>query len=222
MLYLFSIHNRSLTGFSGNRTNTALPFTVADSVFIKTFAESNGWRLSRSIIERDWTQGNIFQNLVSLSWPIIVSSSFNILGPVIDMVWVGKLGPASIAGVGIASMTVMAITSARMGLATGTRAIVARFIGAGDRAGANHVAQQAFVISGAYVVIIASLGIFFAEPIMKLFGVEADVVSEGAAYMRIMFIGSIAMSFRMLAEGIMQASGDTVIPMRITMLFSSG
>ena len=40
---------------------------------------------------RDWTQGNIFRNLVSLSWPIIVSNSFNILGPVIDMVWVGKL-----------------------------------------------------------------------------------------------------------------------------------
>lgn len=175
--------------------------------------------MSGNTPERDWTQGSIFRNLVSLSWPIIISSSFNILGPVIDMVWVGKLGAASIAGVGIASMTVMAITSARMGLAMGTRAIVARFIGAGDKAGANHVAQQAFVISGTYVVIIASLGIFFAEPIMKLFGVEADVVSEGAAYMRIMFIGSIAMSFRMLAEGIMQASGDTVIPMRITMLF---
>ncbi|HEY94408.1 MAG TPA: MATE family efflux transporter [Dehalococcoidia bacterium] len=175
--------------------------------------------MSRKTPERDWTQGNIFKNLVSLSWPIIVSSSFNILGPVIDMVWVGKLGAASIAGVGIASMTVMAITSARMGLAMGTRAIVARFIGAGDRAGANHVAQQAFVISGTYVVVIALLGIFFAEPIMKLFGVEADVVSEGAAYMRIMFIGSVAMSFRMLAEGIMQASGDTVIPMRITIMF---
>lgn len=175
--------------------------------------------MKREAVERDWTQGNIFRNLLSLSWPIIVSSSFNILGPVIDMVWVGKLGAASIAGVGIASMAVMAVTSARMGLAMGTRAIIARFIGAGDRDGANHIAQQAFVISGVYVVILASIGVFFSEPIMSLFGVEADVVSEGAAYMRIMFIGSIAMSFRMMAEGIMQASGDTVTPMRITIFF---
>ncbi|MBN2240452.1 MAG: MATE family efflux transporter [Dehalococcoidales bacterium] len=175
--------------------------------------------MSRDRYERDWTQGNIFRNLISLSWPIIVSSSFNILGPVIDMVWVGKLGAASIAGVGIAGMAVMAITSARMGLTMGTRAIVARFIGAGDRDGANHAAQQAFVVSAIYVVIIASMGMFFAEPIMKLFGVEADVVSEGADYMRVMFIGSIAMSFRMMAEGIMQASGDAVIPMRVTIFF---
>ena len=34
--------------------------------------------------------------------------------------------------------------------------------------------------------------------------------------MRILFIGSVAMSFRMLIEGIMQASGDTVSPMKIT------
>ena len=179
--------------------------------------EDNGSRGGR--FDRDWTKGNIFHNLLSLSWPIVLSSSFNILGPVIDMVWVGRLGAASIAGVCIAGMAVMTITSARMGLTMGTRAIIARFVGAGDASGSNHVAQQAFVISGTYVIIMASIGAFFAEPIMLLFGVEPDVVSEGAAYMRIMFIGSVTMSFRMMAEGIMQASGDTVTPMRITVGF---
>jgi len=169
--------------------------------------------------ERDWTKGSIMRNLLLLSWPIIVGNSLNILGPVIDMVWVGKLGAASIAGVGIASIAVMLVTSARMGLTTGTRAIIARFIGAGDAKGSNHIAQQAFVISGSYVVVMASIGIFLAEPILNIFGLEADVVAEGTAYMRIMFIGSIAMSFRMMAEGIMQASGDTVTPMRIIVFF---
>jgi Na+-driven multidrug efflux pump len=169
--------------------------------------------------ERDWTKGNVFRNLLSLSWPIMVSSSFNILGPVIDMIWVGKLGAASIAGVGVASMAVMMVTSARMGLTQGTKAIVARFIGAGDFEEANHVAQQAFVVSGIFVVIMAAIGIFLAEPILIMLGLESDVVAEGAAYMRIMFIGSIAMSFRMMSEGIMHASGDTVTPMRINVAF---
>ncbi|MFC2056092.1 MATE family efflux transporter [Chloroflexota bacterium] len=173
----------------------------------------------RDALERDWTKGNVFRNLVSLSWPLVVGNSLNLLGPVIDMVWVGKLGAAAIAGVGIASMAVMLITSVRMGLTTGTRALVARFIGAYDTDGANHVGQQAVVISSGYVIIVASIGIFLAEPIMRIFGLEADVVTEGAAYMRIMFVGSVAMSFRMMAESIMQASGDTVTPMRITVFF---
>ncbi|MFC2039129.1 MATE family efflux transporter [Chloroflexota bacterium] len=182
--------------------------------------ESGGRRGRReALYDRDWTKGNIFYNLISLSWPIIVGNSLNLLGPVIDMVWVAKLGAAAIAGVGVAGMAVMTITSARMGFAMGTRAMVARFIGAGDFDGANHVAQQAMVISGTYVVIVASIGIFFAEPIMVLMGLEPEVVVQGAAYMRVLFIGSIVMSFRIMAEGVMQASGDTVSPMRIVVFF---
>jgi len=137
------------------------------------------------------------------------------LGPTIDMIWVGKLGAAAIAGVGVSGMIVMLINSARMGLATGTRAMVARFVGAEDARGANHIAQQAIVISSAFSIVIAVIGIFFTEPILILFGLEADVIVEGAAYMRIMFVGSSAMSFRVMTEGIMQSSGDTVTPMRI-------
>ncbi|MFC1900315.1 MATE family efflux transporter [Chloroflexota bacterium] len=181
--------------------------------------QTNGQSRKEDVAIKDWTKGGIFRNLVMLSWPIIVGNSLNILGPVLDMVWVGRLGAASIAGVGVSGMAVMMITSARMGFAVGTRAMVARFIGAGEPEGANHVAQQAFVISGTYVVIMASIGIFLAEPILVLLGLEPEVVAEGAAYMRVMFVGSIAMSFRVMADSIMQASGDTVTPMRIIVVF---
>jgi putative MATE family efflux protein len=103
-----------------------------------------------------------------------------------------------------------------MGLAMGMRAIIARFIGAGDASSANHVARQGFAISGIFSIVMAVIGIFLAEKILILFGLEADVVAEGAAYMRILFAGSVAMSFRMMAEGIMQASGDALSPMKIT------
>jgi len=169
--------------------------------------------------ERDWTKGSIFRNLLTLSWPTMVSNSLNMLGPTIDMIWVGRLGAASIAGVGIAGTVVMLAMGLRVGINTGTRALIARFVGAGDAELANHIAQQAFVISGIYAIVLAVIGVFFSEPILSLFGVEADVVTEGAAYMRILFIGAAAMSFRFMTEGIMQASGDTVTPMKVTILF---
>jgi len=181
--------------------------------------ENDSYPGRRPAFQRDWTKGSIFRNLLSLSWPMVVSATMMMLGPTIDMIWVGKLGAASIAGVGVAGMAVMVVNSARMGLTTGTRAMIARFVGAGDARGANHVAQQAFVISAAFSTFMAVIGIALAEPILHVMGVEADVVSEGAAYMRIMFVGSVAMSFRMMAEGIMQASGDSVTPMRIAIVF---
>ena len=141
------------------------------------------------------------------------------LGPTIDMVWVGRLGAAAIAGVGVSGMAVMLLNSMMMSLNMGARAMIARFIGAGDEPGANHVARQAFIIIGFFAAIIVPVGLFLAEPILRVIGLEADVVAEGAAYMRILFVGAASMSFRMLTEGLMQASGDTRTPMWVNIAF---
>jgi putative MATE family efflux protein len=173
----------------------------------------------RESIERDWTKGSISANLFSLSWPMVVGGTLNMLGPTIDMIWVGRLGEASIAGVGVSGMVVQVINSMTMGLFTGMRAMIARFVGAGDAEGANHIARQAFVLGVAFSLIMAVIGIFLAEPILIMLGVASDVVSEGAAYLRINCIGMVTMTFRMMTEATMQASGDAIRPMRIAIFF---
>jgi putative MATE family efflux protein len=181
--------------------------------------EAEEYDNTQGIFGKDWTKGNIFKNLLSLGWPMAVGSMFMILAPTVDMIWVGKLGAASIAGVGVAQMTIMVVNSVRMGLTTGTRALIARYVGAEDARGANHVAQQSIIVIAVYSLATALIGFLLAEQIMRVMGVEEEVVGEGAAYLRIMFIGTVAMGFRMMSEGIMQASGDSVTPMRITMIF---
>ncbi len=169
-----------------------------------------------SRFEKDWTKGSIFRNLWSLSWPTLISNTTTMLGPTIDMVWVGRLGAASIAGVGVSGIAITVVNSLVMGLFTGTLAMIARFVGAGEEQDANHVAQQAFVIGSALSIFVAIIGIFLAEPILIVLGVETDVVSEGAAYMRIQLVGMVTMSAMAVARSIMQASGDTITPMNIS------
>ena len=142
-----------------------------------------------------------------------VTNTLTMLGPVIDMIWVGRLGTAPMAAVAAGGMTIGLVITAVMGLAIGTRAMIARFIGASDVAGANHVAQQSLVVSLVFAVVMAAVGFFFAESFLRLLGLEAEVVAVGKTYMRIMFLGSGTIAFRMMAEGILQSSGDTVTPM---------
>ncbi|MFC2071753.1 MATE family efflux transporter [Chloroflexota bacterium] len=174
-----------------------------------------------SSLKKDWVKGSIVRNLWLLSWPLIVHESFYMVTHFFDMVWVGRLGATSIAGVGVASMIAMLVEAAIRGLVMGARAMVARFIGAGDSIGANHVARQAFIISAVYGAVVTAIGVIFAEPILKLFGLEADVIAEGVAYMRIMFVGCISMALWLAAYGIIQASGDTVTVMKITVFVRS-
>jgi putative MATE family efflux protein len=169
--------------------------------------------------ERDWTKGSITASFLSLSWPMVVGGILDMIGPTIDMIWVGRLGEASIAGVGISGMAVQMVNSMTMGIFTGMRAMIARYFGAGDIEYANHVARQALVIGIAFSLIIAAIGILFAEQILIILGVTPDVVHEGAAYLRINFVGIVTMTFRMMTEATMQASGDAMRPMRIAIFF---
>ena len=166
--------------------------------------------------DKDWTQGSIAGNLWSLSWPMIITRSLSLLGPTIDMIWIGKLGAASIAGVGVSAMIVMLIGGVRGGLQTGTRAILARSIGAGDPEAANHVANQSFVVSIIFAVVAATIGIFLSQQMLEALGLEAAVLTEGTAYLRIQLIGMVTMSLQMFGQSLMQASGDSKTPMRIS------
>jgi len=167
---------------------------------------------------RDWTQGSITSSLWGLAWPIIISSSLNNLGPVIDAIWVGKLGPAAVAGVGVAGMIVGVVLSLIMGLFMGLGALVARSIGANDKETAVKVAGQGIVVGVFMSIILAIIGAFFSKHFLRMFGLAPDVVAAGAAYLSIQFIGMVTMVFEMLTNSIMQASGDTMNPMRIALI----
>ncbi|MFC2038740.1 MATE family efflux transporter [Chloroflexota bacterium] len=169
-------------------------------------------------LEKDWTKGSIVRNLLSLSWPMMINEGLWAIGFTIDMIWIGKLGPTSIAGAGVAGIIVMIMMTAIFGLSVGTKAMIARFVGGEDTLSANHVAQQSFVITGIITAILAVIGFLFSEHILSLFGLSDEVVAEGTAYLQIQFVGSVPMAFWIMAENIMYATGDGVNPMRITLV----
>ena len=168
---------------------------------------------------RDWTKGSIFRNLLSLAWPVMINSALTSIGPIIDMIWVGKLGSASVAGVGVASMLVTLLDAFKMGLDMGTRAMIARFVGAGDSRGANHVALQGYVVTIGFAAIVGTLGAILAGPILRMMGLTPEVVAQGAPYLRIQFIGILTMGLVRQNEGTMQFSGDTISPMKIALIY---
>jgi len=162
---------------------------------------------------RDWTRGPIVNNLLVLSWPMVLMETLFVVSQVADMVWVGRLGPAAIAGVGIANIVLMLVMSMDFGLIVGVRALVARYVGAGDMGVANHISAQALLLSTAWGLMMMTIGFTLAEPMLASFGLEAAVVAEGRAYMHILFAGWVANDLLVMGLYVIQSSGDTVRPM---------
>jgi putative MATE family efflux protein len=146
---------------------------------------------------------------------MVLMETLFVVSQVADMIWVGRLGPSAIAGVGIANIVIMLVMSMDFGLIVGVRAMVARFVGAGDLPSANHIAAQALLLSATWGALMMTIGISLAEPIMDMFGLEPEVVAAGRAYLRVMFTGWVVMDIMVMALYIIQSSGDAIRPMMI-------
>jgi putative MATE family efflux protein len=168
---------------------------------------------------RDWTKGNIFKNLLSLSWPLIIGNILTSSGNVIDMIWVGKLGSASVAGVAVSYLLVQLLDAFKMGLDMGTRAMIAHFVGAGDNKMANHVALQGYVVTIGFAIFVGTIGALLAVPILRIMGLAPEAVAEGAPYLRIQFIGIVTMGLIWQNQGTMQFSGDTIGPLKVAIVY---
>ena len=169
-------------------------------------------------VNRDWTKGSIIRNLLLLSWPVMGLGALYSVNLILEMIWVGRLGPASIAGVGVSGFIVLLVVAVKNGLGAGERAMVARYIGAGDVVSANRVAGQAFVISAVYAVFVAVIGILFARSILGLFGLGVDTEAEGVTYLRIILAGWMTEAFWMTSFSIMQAAGDSMTPLKVAVV----
>ncbi len=168
-------------------------------------------------VSRDLTEGSIAGNLWFLAWPQVIEGVLNVLDQMVDLFWAGRgFGSRAIAGIGVAQNYTQFIMTGRQGLDTAMQAMVSRAIGAGNVPLANQIALQAITLSGAYSLTMVLLGVFFTDGLLRLLGVSDAVVAQGSMYMRVQFLGAAGVAFRMMAGSALQASGDTLTPMKAT------
>jgi putative MATE family efflux protein len=167
-----------------------------------------GWR------DRDLTNGSIPKNLWGMAWPQATEGVLRVVDQILDLVWAGFLGTPHIAGIGVAQQYTQTAWTARQGIDTAQRAMVSRAVGMGNMALAQLAVFQAATVTAIFWVLIASVGIFFTEPLLHLLAVPDSVIDEAVPYMRLQFMGQGFMGFQQLFAHALMASGDPITPMK--------
>jgi putative MATE family efflux protein len=170
--------------------------------------------------EHDYTQGSIRQAIVLLAIPMILELSLESVFAVVDMFFVGKLGPNAMATVGLTESCVTIVYSIAIGLSVAATAVVARRIGEKNPEAAAHAGMQSLLIALIVTIIISTCGIVFAPDILQVMGASAEVVKEGAIFTRILIGGSVVIMLLFLINGIFRGAGDAAIAMRSLWLAS--
>jgi putative MATE family efflux protein len=159
------------------------------------------------------TTGNIPKNIIALALPLMIGALLHSMQSLIDMFWVGRLGPDSISAVAMSSTVMMFLFTISLGIGIGTLSLVAKNIGSQNRDAAGVVASQSVLLSLFLGLIAGIVGFYFSGKFLVWLGASEAVVSVGSNYLRILLLGSITMLVLFTGNYILQGSGDVVHPM---------
>ena len=188
---------------------------VSDKVISKP---ASIWKDLKSAIrgsEEDYTQIKISRAIFLLAVPMILELIMESLFAVVDIYFVGKLGPSAIATVGLTETYLFLLYSIAMGLSMAVTAIVARRIGEKEKEKAGITAVQAIFIAIVASAPFAIAGIFYAKELLVLMGADQWSVEHGYRYTQWMLGGNAVIMLLFMINAIFRGAGDASIAMRV-------
>lgn len=164
---------------------------------------------------RDYTKGPIGRAIILLAVPMVLEMCMESVFAVVDIFWVAHLGADAVATVGLTESMLTLMYAVAIGLGIGATAMVARRIGERNPEGAAHAAVQAIALGLIVSVVVAILGVTFADKLLALMEGSPWVLEHGAPFTKIMFAGNATILLLFLINAIFRGAGDAAIAMRV-------
>ncbi len=194
------------------------PTTDSVSDAEATAAEQTLWSAIRESLRgthRDYTKGPIGRAIILLAIPMVLEMCMESVFAVVDIFWVAHLGADAVATVGLTESMLTLMYAVAIGLGIGATAMVARRIGEKNPEGAARAAVQAIALGLIVSVVVAILGVSFADKLLALMGASPWVLEHGAGFTKIMFAGNASILLLFLINAIFRGAGDAAIAMRV-------
>lgn len=151
--------------------------------------------------------------IITLSSPIMLSLLVQSLYNIIDSVYISRYNSNGLTALSLAFPVQTLITAAASGTGAGTNIIIAKALGANDKNNASSTAFNGFVLSLINWSFFVIIGILILKPYFSIFTANTEVASLGLKYLSIILLFSIAPFTENVAVRILQATGNTVLPM---------
>ena len=164
---------------------------------------------------QDFTTGSLNRAILLLAIPMVLEMVLESLFAVVDVFWVGRLGPDAVATVGLTESMLSLVFAVGLGLSLSTTAMVARRIGEKNPAGAAVAGVQAIIIGLVISIAIGAPCLFLAPRLLALMGASPQIIAVGSGYARIALGGSAAIMLLFLNNAIFRGAGDAAIAMRL-------
>lgn len=161
------------------------------------------------------TEGVIWKQLLLFFFPILIGTLFQQLYNTVDAVIVGRfVGKEALASVGgSAAVLSNLVIGFFTGLSAGTAVIISQFYGAKDSVNLHKGLHTAYAFSIISSLILSVAGWFLTPWMLETINTPVETMADSILYLRIYFLGLIAVMVFNMGSAIMRAVGDSKRPL---------
>lgn len=158
---------------------------------------------------------------IRLTLPVFLELLISSLFGMVDMMMVGNSGAPSIttpsiAATGITNQVMFIGIAMAQAMSTGGTAMISRYSGAREEHRIPNIVKHLIVLMVAIIIIpFVTINQLIPERIMSFIGAEAETISIGINYFKIVIVGFIFQSLNLAIFASMRGTGDTKTPMMV-------
>lgn len=156
--------------------------------------------------------------MMKIGMPTGVSAMSFSMARMIVTPMIAHFGPQYVAIYGAGSRVIELAIIIIVGLELGLSPLIGHLLGRGDKHRAYATAEKAMALAAGIMLAIGSGMAAFAEPLTRIFFVDASYAPLGVAFFRIMAIAGPFVGANLMAEAAFSGAGDTVPIMVIGIL----
>ncbi len=156
--------------------------------------------------------GNMYKAIISLALPIMINNFIQTLYNLVDGVFISSLGSVEFAATSFVSTINHLLVTIGLGFSVAGISILSQLIGSKEYEKANKYASQLLVFSTLIGVVLAFIGFFTTEHLLKFMQIEEDLIYFGNLYLRITILDLPFMFMFAFFNAIMSSQGNTVLP----------
>jgi putative MATE family efflux protein len=149
---------------------------------------------------QDLTTGPVTRHLLKTTSFMLVTMVFQTLYFLIDLYWVGRLGTAAVAAVGIAGNLTFIVLALTQMLGVGTTTVVSHATGRKDAVEANQLFNQSQVLAMVTGVAFLAVGLLLRQWYCVAMSADAETARLAGEYL-LWFIPAMALQFALVAMG---------------------
>ena len=151
-----------------------------------------------------------------LAFPSILGNLSHTVVGMVQVKFIGELGPQALAAVGAGQRVLFAMMAVLMAVSAGTTALVARAWGAGDYVEASRVTMASLVLAGVMSLGVTVIGLLFAPSIAGVFGLDPETLAMASENIRWLCVFNVAFAVNIILAAALRASGDAWSPLWIS------